>query len=93
MNYVGMTIIRDCTTYDENGDPVSTPELTFKWQLGEAGELKTETPVELSTGRYQVSFVVEDKAGGTVFYRWDTDGDTDVAKEGRLFIKPSVFEM
>lgn len=96
MNYVGQKITRECTTLDVNGNPVDTPSLKFIWQLGETqdgAQPVTITPTFISTGMYQVVFIVTDRRGGVVYYRWDTDGDIDVAKEGRLYVKPSVFDV
>jgi hypothetical protein len=94
--YVGMTLtyrieVEEIEAVQDPGpDFIDTPEIAFKWQIGWCGLPHTVTPTRISEGHYEVSITPTES--GTLFWRWDTDGETDAVKEGHDIILPSAFE-
>ena len=63
--------------------------ITFTWRQGRRGAEKSITPTNTATGTYEVSFTP--LKGGNVYYRWDTEGTLNTAKEGTLAIADTAF--
>lgn len=88
--YAGMTLTFNQTV--RVADVLTdADDIYFKWKIGKRGIEHTETPTHDSTGTYSVSITPTE--GGDLFYRWDTEGDLDVAAEGVLNIAASQFTL
>lgn len=94
--YVGMTLTYriDVEEIEAEQDPgsdfIDVPEVVFKWKIGWHGVERSVTPTRISQGRYEVS-VTPDRSG-TLYWRWDTEGETDAVKESFDIILESAFE-
>lgn len=94
--YVGMTLTYRVEVEEPDVEPdpgsdlIDTPEIVFKWQIGWCGIQHTVTPTRISQGLYEVSITPTES--GTLFWRWDTEGETDTVKEGHDIILASAFE-
>lgn len=64
-------------------------DTVFKWKIGRCGDEATVTPTHPSTGLYTVTIVPLES--GCLFWRWDTDGTIDQAKEGHTIIEETQF--
>jgi hypothetical protein len=67
-----------------------TPQIHFIYKITNRGEEKTLTPTRLGLGLYFIELVPGE--AGNLFFRWDTEGSLDTAKEGVINIAPSAFE-
>jgi hypothetical protein len=56
---------------------------------GKYGTEVTATPTRNSIGAYSAE--ITPTLSGNLYYRWDTDGDYDVATEGVINVAQSVF--
>lgn len=72
-----------------NGVLSDTPQITFTYKIGKYGTETKVTPTNVGTGTYVVEITPTES--GHLTYRWDTDGDLDVAQEGVVNIKESAF--
>jgi hypothetical protein len=72
-----------------NGELSNAPQITFIYKVGKHGTETTITPTNVGIGTYVVELVPN--GSGHLSYRWDTDGDLDVAQEGIVNIKESAF--
>lgn len=96
--YVGQTLTRQIeveeieAVQDPGPDFVNLTNLTFKWQIGWCGISHTETPTQVSTGHYEVSYTPTES--GTLFWRWEGDFNTIFKEvtEGHEIILASAFE-
>jgi hypothetical protein len=86
--FPGSTItLRNYVRVDETLTDASA--ITFMWKMGTRGTENTVTPTRASTGSYYVEITPEE--GGDLYYRWDTEGDLDAAREGKLSIADTQF--
>lgn len=63
--------------------------ITFTWKMGPRGVETSVTPTRASTGSYYVEITPDE--GGNLYYRWDTEGALDMAREGVLSIAETQF--
>lgn len=80
------TLVTDRAT----GLPTDADDLTLRYiPGGKYGTEVTAIPTRNSTGSYSVE--IAPTVPGHLYYRWDTDGDYDVATEGVINVAQSVF--
>lgn len=85
------TTVTLTTNVTVGGALTDSAAITFKWRQGNRGAEKSITPTNSSTGVYTVSFIP--LKAGHVYYRWDTEGTLNTAKEGTLAIADSQFKV
>jgi DNA-binding XRE family transcriptional regulator len=82
------------TTVKNNGTLVDPTTITFKWKIGLWTNETVVTPTRDSLGSYSVSVPIPaDSDGGNLYFRWDTDGNYDIASEGRFEHRKDKFLM
>jgi hypothetical protein len=77
------------TEVRNNGILADAADITFRYKYGMYGTETIVTPLRASTGNYYTPVTFTES--GNLYYRWDTDGAFDVAKEGVVNIAGSVF--
>lgn len=87
--YPGMKATFTTTVYGTDGLQTDAPDLTFKFKIGLYGEETSSTPTRTGLGAY--SATIDIPSSGNLYYRWDTDGALDVAKEGVVNIARTAF--
>lgn len=73
-----------------NGVLSDAAAISFKWKIGRSGAETTVTPIHAGSGIYEATIVPTE--AGALFWRWDTDGTIDQAKEGHTMIEETQFE-
>lgn len=86
--FPGSTItLRNFVRVDET--LTDAAQIVFIWKMKQRGTEHTVTPTRASTGSYYVEITPEE--GGDLYYRWDTEGTLDAAREGVLSIADTQF--
>ena len=88
--YPGTTVTLT-TNVTQAGALTDAAAITFKWRHGNRGVETSITPTNTGTGVYTVSFIP--LKTGNVYYRWDTEGTLNTAKEGTLAIADTQFRV
>lgn len=88
--HIGETFKLQTNVVDRaNSNLTDAPNLTLRYKTTSRGEETTLTPIRISVGLYSVA--ITPTISGNLYYRWDTDGTFDVAKEGVINVARSVF--
>jgi hypothetical protein len=89
--HIGETFTLITTVTDRStGNLADADDITLRYiPGGKYGTEVTATPTRNSTGNYSAE--ITPTLAGHLYYRWDTDGDYDVATEGIVNVAQSVF--
>lgn len=91
MQPVAGSTIQLTTTVKVGGILTNAAAIEFKWKMGLWGEEVSVTPSLVTTGTYRVS--ITPLEGGNLYYRWDTEGALDTAKEGVIAVRDTQFDI
>lgn len=91
MQPVAGSTITLTVTVTNNGIPTNASAILFKWKIGVWGAEQTVAPVNFATGVYKAT--ITPLEGGNLYYRWDTEGALDTAKEGIIAVRESRFAL
>lgn len=86
----GETFTANTLVVDQDtGNLADADDLTFQYKYGVNGTIASVVPTRNSIGNYSASITATQV--GPLHYRWDTEGDFNVADEQTITVRRSPF--